>query len=154
MATTFLVTTRGLELEAESVDPSNPALNISHIELGTGQYNPVGDETALNTPFSPRIVYPISARSAADNRLTIRALIADAANFTAYEMGIYANGTFDADGNITSNGELYALAAHTSTDGVLLTKASADIVVFQGGINYSNQPNFTEGPTLLAPLSN
>lgn len=153
MATTFLTTQLGLALEAASLVPGAAAVVISHIELGNGRYNAIGDETGLATPFSPRLVYPIISISLEGIRTTIRALIADAAIFEAYEIGIFANGTFNQNGELQSDGTLYAVAAHTTVDGVLLDKSATDIIVFQGSVNYSNEPNFVEGPVLLAPIA-
>ena len=153
MATTFLTTELGLALEAASLLPGGTEINPSHIEFGEGQYNPVGDETGLATPFNPRRVYQINAHSTDEARATINALISDAEVFNAYEIGLFVNGTFNTNGVLQSDGILYALAAHTLVDGVLLVKAASDVIVFQGGVTYSNQPNFTEGTVVLAPLA-
>lgn len=153
MATTFLTTDLGLALEAASLLPGGIEINPSYIEFGEGKYNPVGDETGLTTPFNPRRVYQINAHSSDEARATINALISDAEVFNAYEIGLFVNGTFNANGVLQSDGVLYALAAHTLADGVLLVKAASDIIVFQGGVTYSNQPNFTEGTVVLAPIA-
>ena len=153
MATTFLTTELGLALEAASLVPGANAVAMTHIEFGSGQYNPVGDETGLSTPFTPRLVYPINATSLEGTRTVIRALIADVAAFEAYEIGLFADGTFNQNGELQSDGTLYAIAAHTVADGILLNKIAADIIVFQGAVTYSNQPNFIESPVLLAPIA-
>ena len=105
------------------------------------------------SPFNPRRVYQINAHSSDEARATINALISDTEVFNAYEIGLFVNGTFNTNGVLQSDGVLYALAAHTLIDGVLLVKAASDIIVFQGGVTYSNQPNFTEGTVVLAPLA-
>ena len=153
MATTFRTTALGLALEAASLVPGADAIDLTHIEFGSGQYNPIGDETGLTTPFTPRKVYQITAVSNDGLKTVIRALIADAEIFEAYEIGIFAGGTFDQAGDLQSDGTLYALAAHTVADSVLLTKAATDLIVFQGGVTYSNQANFIEGTVILAPLA-
>ena len=152
MATTFITTAAGLALEADSI-ANDTQIRPSYIEFGEGKYNADGSETALTMPFLPRKVYRISATSAENGRASMRAIVGDVSGFNAFEMGIYVNGEFNANGELISDGVLYAIAAHSDAQGAILTKLANEIVIFQSAINYSNQPNFQEGPVLLAAIA-
>ena len=147
------MTTEGLALEAASKAEGGTPINFTHIEYGATQGNPTAALTSVPGAYNPPVFYPILRVSSTDNVLFARTFLGDQRNFTAYGVGLFANGTLSPDGSsIVNRGTLYAILQHTTAEGPVQEKSPNSRSHFQATVQH-NGANITQLTVNIEPVA-
>ena len=112
MSFDFVQTDAGITAWATAV-ANNTASTIQSAELGSGQYTPTGDETAITTPFTPAREFDPVRGSVSGEVLKF-----DFQDTTADDYDVGEVGLFDADG------VMLFIGSRPAADGYLFSKAA------------------------------
>lgn len=150
MYASIIVTDAGIEEVINAERNGTAPVVLTQVGLGTGQYTPTHDQTALQNEFKRLPANALSGGNVGDNVIYINARDTSSDAYTLFEFGVYtASGTLFAvcSQNVPILQKAAGAQAYLDIEFLLTNVNPASVTI--GDTNFFNPPATTETPGVV-----